>query len=86
MSCLFHVMPAEMARAGLIDEVMNDAIDSALGDEDLEEETDAEVQKVLQEVAGDVIAALPAAAKPTKVGGGGAGVLPDSMDARFEGV
>lgn len=60
-------MSKEMARAGLIEEIMNDAIDGALGDEELEEETDAEISKVLQEVAGEVIAALPAAAKPTKV-------------------
>jgi len=40
-----------MAKAGLIDEMMNGAIDSALGDEDIEEETDAEVERVLQEVA-----------------------------------
>jgi hypothetical protein len=38
--------PAEMQRAGMIEEIMNDAIDSAIGDEDLEEETDAEVDKV----------------------------------------
>jgi hypothetical protein len=51
----------EMAKAGLIEEMMNDAIDSALGDEDIEEETDAEVEKVLLEVAGETLAALPAA-------------------------
>lgn len=36
----------EMAKAGLIDEMMNDALDSALDNEDIEEETDAEVEKV----------------------------------------
>jgi hypothetical protein len=30
----------------LIDEMMNDALDSALDNEDIEEETDAEVEKV----------------------------------------
>lgn len=35
-----------MAKAGLIDEMMNDALDSALDNEDIEEETDAEVEKV----------------------------------------
>jgi hypothetical protein len=64
-----------MARAGLIEEIMNDAIDGALGDEELEEETDAEIAKVLQEVAGEVIAALPEAAKPTKVGWGARGAV-----------
>eukprot|EP00775_Hariotina_reticulata_P002794 gene2794-3087_t len=54
-------MSKEMAKAGLIEEMMNDAIDSALGDEELEEETDAEVEKVLLEVAGDTLAAMPAA-------------------------
>ena len=35
-----------MAKAGLIEEMMNDAIDSAIDTEDIEEETDAEVEKV----------------------------------------
>lgn len=43
-----HTYPhhTEMAKAGLIDEMMNDALDSALDDEGIEEETDAEVEKV----------------------------------------
>lgn len=60
LALLLRDLP-EMAKAGLIEEMMNDAIDSALGDEDIEEETDAEVEKVLQEVAGETLAALPAA-------------------------
>jgi hypothetical protein len=35
-----------MAKAGLIEEMMNDALDSALDNEEIEEETDAEVEKV----------------------------------------
>jgi charged multivesicular body protein 3 len=54
-------MQREMARAGLIDEVVNDALDSALGGEEVEEEADAEVERVLQEVAAGAVAAAPAA-------------------------
>lgn len=36
----------EMAKAGLIEEMMNDALDSALDNEEIEDETDAEVEKV----------------------------------------
>eukprot|EP00878_Enallax_costatus_P002622 GHUV01002806.1.p1 GENE.GHUV01002806.1~~GHUV01002806.1.p1 ORF type:complete len:219 (+),score=48.88 GHUV01002806.1:310-966(+) len=54
-------MSKEMARAGLIDEMMNDALDSALDNEDIEDETEDEIQKVLLEVAGETLAALPAA-------------------------
>jgi charged multivesicular body protein 3 len=52
-----------MAKAGLIEEMMNDSLDSALGDEELEDETEEEVAKVLQEVAGEVLAAMPDAKK-----------------------
>jgi charged multivesicular body protein 3 len=41
-----------MAKAGLIEEMMNDALDSALDSEALEEETDAEVEKVCACVRG----------------------------------
>ena len=34
---------AEMSKAGVIDEMMSDAMDSALGDDDLEEETEEQV-------------------------------------------
>lgn len=54
-------MSKEMQRAGLIDEMMSDAMDSAMGMEDEEEETDAEVQRVLDEVAGEALAAMPRA-------------------------
>lgn len=60
-------MHAEMQRAGLIDEMMSDAMDSAMGMEDEEEETDAEVQRVLDEVAGEALAAMPRArARPVR--------------------
>lgn len=54
-------MSKEMAKAGLIEEMMNDAIDSTLDNESIEEETEEEIEKVLLEVAGETLAALPAA-------------------------
>ena len=58
-----------MQKAGLISEMTSDALDSALGGEDLEEEADEAVDAVLREVAGDIMDALPAA-KARPVGGG----------------
>ncbi len=54
-------------KAGLIAEVMDDAIDSALGGPELEEETEAEVDKVLAELALETAVALPSAkARPVR--------------------
>ena len=39
-------MSKEMMKAGIIDEIMEDAMDSALDSEDMEDEADAEVDKV----------------------------------------
>lgn len=43
---------------------MGDMIDSAVDTEDMEEETDAEVDKVLTEIAGDTLAALAGSKAP----------------------
>jgi hypothetical protein len=43
---LLLLLPSEMAKAGLIEEMMNDAIDSTLGNESIEEETEEEIEKV----------------------------------------
>jgi hypothetical protein len=55
---------AEMMKAGLIEEMMDDVMDGV--NETEEDEVDVEVQKVLQEVAGEEIAELPDAGR-TKV-------------------
>eukprot|EP00882_Tetradesmus_deserticola_P016923 GHRQ01018103.1.p1 GENE.GHRQ01018103.1~~GHRQ01018103.1.p1 ORF type:complete len:159 (+),score=84.93 GHRQ01018103.1:253-729(+) len=61
-------MSKEMARAGLIEEMMNDSLDSALDNDSIEDEADEEIEKVLLEVAGETMAALPAAkARPAAV-------------------
>ena len=52
-------MSREMMKAGVIEEMVNDGIESALDEEDLEEEADAEVAKVLADVAGDMLKDLP---------------------------
>jgi charged multivesicular body protein 3 len=41
-----------MMKAGLIDEMMNDAIDSALDGEDIEEETEEQLNQVTAQGAG----------------------------------
>ena len=52
-------MSREMMKAGVIEEMVNDGIESALDEEDLEEEADAEVAKVLADVAWDMLKDLP---------------------------
>jgi charged multivesicular body protein 3 len=43
-------MSKEMAKMGLIDEMMEESIDSAMGDEDLEAAADEEVDRVVMEI------------------------------------
>ena len=50
-----------MAKAGLIDEMMDDAVGSAVDGEDIEEEMEDQINQVLDEIAGDTLAALPQA-------------------------
>ncbi|KAL6764051.1 Snf7-domain-containing protein [Haematococcus lacustris] len=54
-------MSREMMKAGLIDEMMSDAVDGALDDAELDEETEEQVAAVLDEIAKETAAALPAA-------------------------
>ena len=57
-------MSAEMQNLGIIEGVMADGIDEALGDTvETEEQTEAEVQKLLEELAIDAITLMPTAAK-----------------------
>ena len=45
-------MSKEMMKSGLIEEMVNDVFEEANGVEDMEAETEAEVNKVLAEIAG----------------------------------
>ncbi|KAI3461384.1 hypothetical protein Pfo_018047 [Paulownia fortunei] len=57
----------EMTKAGVIEEMMNDAVDNALDSEDIEEETEEEVDKVLTAIAGETAAQLPEAIRKEKL-------------------
>ncbi|GAB4854992.1 hypothetical protein Ancab_023579 [Ancistrocladus abbreviatus] len=57
----------EMTKAGVIEEFVNDAVDTALDSEDIEEETEIEVDKVLTELAGETAAQLPEAARKERM-------------------
>ncbi|XP_072957650.1 vacuolar protein sorting-associated protein 24 homolog 1-like isoform X2 [Typha angustifolia] len=57
----------EMTKAGVIEEMVNDAVDTALDSEDIEEEIDEEVDKVLAAIAGETISQLPDAARRERV-------------------
>ncbi|KAI3826453.1 hypothetical protein L1987_00501 [Smallanthus sonchifolius] len=53
----------EMIKAGVIEEMMNDAVDSALDSDDIEDEIEEEVDKVLTAIAGETAARLPEASR-----------------------
>ena len=59
-----RAMSREMARAGMIDEMVGDAIDGAVAEEGEDEAAEAEVDKVLMEIAGADMESLAAAAAP----------------------
>ncbi|KAL4426121.1 hypothetical protein ABPG77_002707 [Micractinium sp. CCAP 211/92] len=59
-------MSREMAKAGIIDEMMSDAMDSVMDSDDLEEETEEQVDKILLEVAGETLAQMAAAPQQQK--------------------
>lgn len=59
-----RAMSREMAKAGMIDEMVGEAIDSAVAEEGEDEAAEAEVDKVLMEVAGADMESLAAAAAP----------------------
>ena len=52
-------MSKEMMKSGLIEEMLADALDDGM--EDIETETDEEVNKILAELAGEHMASMPAA-------------------------
>ena len=56
-------MSREMQNMGLIEAVMSEGIDEALADVDTEEQTQVEVNKVLEELAIDAMTAVPSAGK-----------------------
>lgn len=57
----------EMTKAGVIEEFVNDAVDTALDSEDIEEEIEEEVDKVLTAIAGETAAELPEAVRRERV-------------------
>mmetsp|Transcript_8143 Transcript_8143/g.16991 ORF Transcript_8143/g.16991 Transcript_8143/m.16991 type:complete len:225 (+) Transcript_8143:49-723(+) len=62
-------MAREMERAGLIEELVGDAMDDVMGGEDLESEADAEVEKVLAELAVGTFAGVSDVASKELPGG-----------------
>lgn len=66
ISAQMQELSKEMMRAGVIEEMVNDSLDSALDSEDIEEETEEEVDKVLSDLAVETTAQLPTAARREK--------------------
>ncbi|EOY18818.1 hypothetical protein QUC31_006340 [Theobroma cacao] len=67
MAATMQEFSKEMTKAGVIEEIVNDALDTALDSEDIEEETEEEVDKVLSEIAGETAAQLPEAVRKERV-------------------
>ncbi|XP_059456069.1 vacuolar protein sorting-associated protein 24 homolog 1 [Corylus avellana] len=67
MATTMQEFSKEMTKAGVIEEFVNDAVDTALDSEDIEEETEEEVDKVLTEIAGETAAQLPEAVRKERV-------------------
>ncbi|XP_010535627.1 PREDICTED: vacuolar protein sorting-associated protein 24 homolog 1-like [Tarenaya hassleriana] len=59
MAATMQEFNKEMTKAGVIEEFVNDAVDTALDTEDMEEEIEEEVDKVLTAIAGETAAELP---------------------------
>eukprot|EP00043_Microstomoeca_roanoka_P018090 m.191790 g.191790 ORF g.191790 m.191790 type:complete len:120 (-) comp16762_c5_seq2:276-635(-) len=57
----------EMAKAGLIDEIVEDTMESVFEDEELDSEADAEVSKVLHELTDGIMGDVPTAAPESAV-------------------
>ncbi|KAK9799789.1 hypothetical protein WJX73_008465 [Symbiochloris irregularis] len=66
MSQIMMQMSREMMKAGVIDEMMEDTLDSALDTEDMEEQTEAEVDKVLAELAVEDMSSMAKAGTANK--------------------
>lgn len=54
-------------KAGVIEEMVSEAIDSVVDSEDLEAETEAAVDKILKEVTGETLAEMPKTKEPTPI-------------------
>ncbi len=63
-----------MTKAGLLEEMMNDTLESALDSEEMEEESEEAVDRILMEIAGETLGQMAAAPRRQKqVGMGGTG-------------
>ncbi|XP_061999769.1 vacuolar protein sorting-associated protein 24 homolog 1-like [Rosa rugosa] len=67
MAVTMQEFTKEITKAGLIEEVVNDTLDTALDSEDIEEETEEEVEKVLSQIAGETAAQLPEAVRKERI-------------------
>ncbi|KAK4834914.1 hypothetical protein QYF36_002428 [Acer negundo] len=63
MAATMQEFSKEMTKAGVIEEMVNDSLDTALDSDDIEEEIEEEVDRVLTELAGETAAQLPEAAR-----------------------
>ncbi|KAG6489760.1 vacuolar protein sorting-associated protein 24 homolog 1-like [Zingiber officinale] len=76
----------EMTKAGVMEEMVNDAVDTALDSEDIEEEIEEEVDKVLAAIAGETVSELPNAISKEKIKQPSASVKAEQQEAIAEGA
>lgn len=74
-------MSKEMMKLGILNEAMDDSIESALGSgEDIEEMAQAEIDKILYDVTNGVMGTAPEAITDTLPAGAVANRLPQTPD------
>ncbi|KAG6504059.1 vacuolar protein sorting-associated protein 24 homolog 1-like [Zingiber officinale] len=76
----------EMTKAGVMEEMVNDAVDTALDSEDIEEEIEEEVDKVLAAIAGETISELPDATSKQKIKQPSTSIKIQAQEAVTEGA
>ncbi|KAG6507382.1 vacuolar protein sorting-associated protein 24 homolog 1-like [Zingiber officinale] len=76
----------EMTKAGVMEEMVNDAVDTALDSEDIEEEIEEEVDKVLAAIAGETISELPDATSKQKIKQPSTSIKIQAQEAVAEGA
>ncbi|THU74760.1 hypothetical protein C4D60_Mb04t36820 [Musa balbisiana] len=76
----------EMTKAGVMEEMVNDAVDTALDSEDIEEEIEEEVDKVLAAIAGETMSQLPDAVRKEKMKQPSVSTVGEEREAVAEGA
>ena len=70
----------EMMKAGIIDELVQDSLDSVLDDDNIETETDAEIEKIIFDITQGKLQELPSVGSSTLTNRGATAAVSDDED------